>query len=95
VFSSPKGRGRDTAARTGSDFSVIFAGQGRSNGLIALTIAIGMPALPHPAANRLVQSAFLIGFAMRKALSISQSTRYNVLICHEIRHFSGIFRLVS
>jgi hypothetical protein len=30
-----------------------------------------MPALPHPAANRLVQSAFLIGFAMRKALSIS------------------------
>ena len=36
MFSSPKGRGRDTAARTGSDFSVIFAGQGRSNGLIAL-----------------------------------------------------------
>jgi hypothetical protein len=26
--------------------------------------------LPHPTANRLVQSAFLIGFAMRKALSI-------------------------
>jgi hypothetical protein len=33
-------------------------------------IAIGPPALPHPATNRLVQSAFLIGFAMRKALSI-------------------------
>jgi hypothetical protein len=33
-------------------------------------IAIGTPALPHPAANRLVQSTFLIGFAMRKVLSI-------------------------
>jgi hypothetical protein len=32
VFSSPKGRGHDTAARTGSDFSVIFAGRGGSNG---------------------------------------------------------------
>ena len=33
-------------------------------------IRIGTPALPHPAANRLVQSTFLIGFAMRKVLSI-------------------------
>jgi hypothetical protein len=31
---------------------------------------MGTPALPHPAANRFVQEAFLIGFAKRKALSI-------------------------
>jgi len=31
---------------------------------------MGTPALPHPAANRFVQEAFLIGFAMRKALSV-------------------------
>ncbi len=31
VFASPKGRGHDTALRTGSDFSVIFAGRGRSH----------------------------------------------------------------
>ena len=30
-------------------------------------IAMGTPALPHPTANRLVQKAFLIGFAIRKA----------------------------
>jgi hypothetical protein len=52
-----------------------------------------MPALPHPAANRLVQSAFLIGFAMRKALSIVLPTRHNSLIHNEIRQFSGICRL--
>lgn len=33
-------------------------------------VAIGTPTLPHPAAKRLVQSTFLIGFAMRKVLSI-------------------------
>ncbi len=31
------------------------------------TVAMGTPALPHPAANRLVQQAFLIAFAIRKA----------------------------
>jgi hypothetical protein len=41
-------------------------------------IAIGTPALPHPAANRLVQSTFLIGFAMRKVLSITSDLRYAV-----------------
>ena len=54
-----------------------------------------MPALPHPAANRLVQSAFLIGFAMRKALSIIQPTCCNILMVNEIRCFCRIYRLFS
>ena len=54
-----------------------------------------MPALPHPAANRLVQSAFLIGFAMRKALSITQSTCSNLLLINAIRYFFRIFLLLS
>jgi hypothetical protein len=47
-------------------------------------IAIGMPTLPHPTANRLVQSAFLIGFAMRKALSITQAPRRNMMVPREM-----------
>jgi hypothetical protein len=73
VSSSPKEPGHATAARTGSAFSVIFAGQGRSNGLTAPNDRHWPPRAPHPAANRLVQSAFLIGFALRKALSILMS----------------------
>ena len=37
-------------------------------------IAIGTTALPDPATNRLVQSTFLIGFAMRKVFSIIPPT---------------------
>jgi hypothetical protein len=53
-------------------------------------VAIGTPTLPHPAAKRLVQSTFLIGFAMRKVLSIILPTCYNTLSCNEIRHFFRI-----
>ena len=52
-----------------------------------------MPALPHPAANRLVQSAFLIGFAMRKALSIILPTCYNFFKYNELRCFFRLCRL--
>ena len=34
------------------------------------TTTVRLPRSPHPAANRLVQATFLIGFAMRKVLSI-------------------------
>jgi hypothetical protein len=55
---------------------------------------MGMPALPHPAANRIVQSAFLIGCAMRKALSISQAPNRNMMTYLKIRQKIGLFRLL-
>jgi hypothetical protein len=51
---------------------------------------MGMPALPHPAANRLVQSAFLIGCAMRKALSISQAPSRNSMLLFDIRQMARV-----
>jgi hypothetical protein len=55
---------------------------------------------PHRAANRLVQSTFLIGFAMRKVLSIysemqfndmhpARGTRINLRSCRRTNFFSG------
>jgi hypothetical protein len=71
VPSIKRGHGFSNAARIVSDFSQIPPADSHQPLSASSPRAFAAPRSPHPAAKRFVQSAFIIGFAMRKALSVS------------------------
>jgi hypothetical protein len=70
VLSSKRGHGFSNAARIVSDFSQMPPADSHQPLSPSSPRPFAAPRPPHPAAKRFVQSAFLIGFAMRKALSV-------------------------
>jgi hypothetical protein len=70
AFSNQRERGFSNAARIASHFSLTPPSEPHQPPSASTPRPFAVPRSPDPAARRFVQETFLIGFAMRKVLSV-------------------------